>query len=79
MTRWGLGIGYLADLPETFTLRHLLLSGQHLVEDIGYIEAGMTESPKMIVLCADILIIRSSTRQLPATVLGEIEYIRKRG
>ena len=49
------------------------------MEDIGYIEAGMTESPKMIVLCADILIIRSSTRQLPATVLGEIEYIRKRG
>jgi trimethylamine--corrinoid protein Co-methyltransferase len=32
-----------------------LLSGQHLVHDIGYIEAGMTESPEMIVLCADII------------------------
>ncbi len=32
-----------------------LLSGQHLVHDIGYIEAGLTESPEMIVLCADII------------------------
>jgi trimethylamine--corrinoid protein Co-methyltransferase len=32
-----------------------LLSGQHLVHDIGYIEAGMTESPEMIVFCADII------------------------
>ena len=31
----------------------VLLSGQHLVHDIGYIEAGLTESPEMIVLCAD--------------------------
>ncbi len=32
-----------------------LLSGQHLVHDIGYVEAGLTESPEMIVLCADII------------------------
>jgi trimethylamine---corrinoid protein Co-methyltransferase len=32
-----------------------LLSGQHLVHDIGYIEAGLTESPEMIVFCADII------------------------
>ncbi len=32
-----------------------LLSGQHLVHDIGYIEAGMTESPEMIALCDDII------------------------
>ena len=32
-----------------------LLSGQHLVHDIGYIEAGLTESPEMIVLCADVI------------------------
>ncbi len=32
-----------------------LLSGQHLVHDIGYIEAGLTESPEMIVFCADVI------------------------
>jgi trimethylamine--corrinoid protein Co-methyltransferase len=30
-----------------------LLTGQHLVHDIGYIEAGLTVSPEMIVFCAD--------------------------
>jgi trimethylamine--corrinoid protein Co-methyltransferase len=28
-----------------------LLSGQHLVHDIGYLEAGLTTSPEMIVFC----------------------------
>ena len=32
-----------------------LLSGQHLVHDIGYIEAGLTSSPEMIVFCADVI------------------------
>jgi trimethylamine---corrinoid protein Co-methyltransferase len=30
-----------------------LLTGQHFVHDIGYIEAGLTISPEMIVFCAD--------------------------
>lgn len=30
-----------------------LLTGQQLVHDIGYIEAGLTVSPEMIVFCAD--------------------------
>jgi trimethylamine--corrinoid protein Co-methyltransferase len=30
-----------------------LLTGQHLIHDIGYIEAGLTVSPEMIVFCAD--------------------------
>jgi trimethylamine--corrinoid protein Co-methyltransferase len=32
-----------------------LLSGQHLVHDIGYLEAGLTGSPEMIVFCAEII------------------------
>jgi trimethylamine--corrinoid protein Co-methyltransferase len=30
-----------------------LLSGQHLAHDIGYLEAGLTTSPEMIVFCAE--------------------------
>lgn len=32
-----------------------LLSGQHLVHDVGYIEAGITVSPEMIVFTADVI------------------------
>jgi trimethylamine--corrinoid protein Co-methyltransferase len=32
-----------------------LLSGQHLVHDVGYIEAGLTVSPEMIVFTADVI------------------------
>lgn len=32
-----------------------LLSGQHLVHDIGYIEAGLTFSPEMVVFTADVI------------------------
>ena len=32
-----------------------LLSGQQLVHDVGYIEAGLTVSPEMIVFTADII------------------------
>lgn len=32
-----------------------LLSGQHLVHDIGYLEAGLTGSPEMMVFCAEII------------------------
>ena len=32
-----------------------LLSGQHLVHDVGYVEAGLTVSPEMIVFTADVI------------------------
>jgi trimethylamine--corrinoid protein Co-methyltransferase len=32
-----------------------LLTGQHLAHDIGYIEAGLTTSPEMIVFSAEII------------------------
>jgi trimethylamine--corrinoid protein Co-methyltransferase len=32
-----------------------LLSGQHLVHDVGYLEAGMTTSPEMIVFTAEVI------------------------
>ena len=31
------------------------MSGQHLAHDIGYLEAGMTTSPEMIVFCAEVI------------------------
>jgi trimethylamine--corrinoid protein Co-methyltransferase len=37
----------------TFSILVALLSGTNLAHDIGYIEAGMTTSPEMIVLCAE--------------------------
>jgi trimethylamine--corrinoid protein Co-methyltransferase len=32
-----------------------LLSGQHLAHDVGYLEAGLTTSPEMIVLTAEVI------------------------
>ena len=32
-----------------------LLSGQNVVHDIGYLEAGLTGSPEMIVFCAEVI------------------------
>jgi trimethylamine--corrinoid protein Co-methyltransferase len=31
------------------------MSGQHLAHDVGYLEAGMTTSPEMIVFCAEVI------------------------
>ena len=31
------------------------MTGTHLAHDVGYLEAGLTTSPEMIVLCAEII------------------------
>jgi trimethylamine--corrinoid protein Co-methyltransferase len=42
-----------AATDATSSILLALLSGQHLVHDIGYLEAGLTTSPEMIVFCAE--------------------------
>lgn len=44
-----------AAADATSSILVALLSGQHLVHDIGYLEAGLTTSPEMIVLCAELI------------------------
>ena len=39
----------------TSSVMAALLSGQHLVHDVGYVEAGLTVSPEMIVFTADVI------------------------
>jgi trimethylamine--corrinoid protein Co-methyltransferase len=42
-----------AATDATFSVLVAFLSGTNLAHDIGYLEAGMTTSPEMIVLCAE--------------------------
>ena len=44
-----------AAVDATFAVLVALLSGTHLAHDVGYLEAGLTTSPEMIVLTAEII------------------------
>ena len=44
-----------AALDATFSVLVALLTGTHLAHDVGYLEAGLTTSPEMLVLTAEII------------------------
>ena len=57
-----------------------LLSGQHLVHDVGYLEAGMTTSPEMIVFTAEVIartrhFMRGMALDAEAMALGLIQEV----
>ena len=44
-----------AAIDAAFSIQVALLTGTHLAHDVGYLEAGLTTSPEMIVLSAEII------------------------
>ncbi len=44
-----------AAIDAAFSIQVARLTGTHLAHDVGYLEAGLTTSPEMIVLCAEII------------------------
>lgn len=44
-----------AAVDATFSILVALLAGNNLTHDVGYLEAGLTTSPEMIVLCGEII------------------------
>jgi trimethylamine---corrinoid protein Co-methyltransferase len=57
-----------AAADATFAVLVALLSGTHLAHDVGYLEAGLTTSPEMIVLTTEIInMLRPFAAGVPAT------------
>jgi trimethylamine---corrinoid protein Co-methyltransferase len=44
-----------AAIDAAFSIQVAQLTGTHLAHDVGYLEAGLTTSPEMIVLCAEVI------------------------
>jgi len=44
-----------AAIDATFSVQVALLAGHNLVHDVGYLEAGLTTSPEMMVLTAEVI------------------------
>lgn len=44
-----------AAVDAAFSIQVARLTGTHLAHDVGYLEAGLTTSPEMMVLCAEII------------------------
>ncbi|MGE5603485.1 MAG: trimethylamine methyltransferase family protein, partial [Nitrososphaerales archaeon] len=61
-----------AAAEATFSLVIAQLTGTHLAHDVGYLEAGLTTSPEMIVFCAEMI---SQIRQFTEGVRLDAEHI----
>ncbi len=44
-----------AAVDAAFSIQVARLTGTHLAHDVGYLEAGLTTAPEMLVLCAEII------------------------
>lgn len=61
-----------AATEATFSILVAQLTGTHLAHDVGYLEAGLTTSPAMIVFCAELI---SQVRQFGRGVSLDAEQI----